>query len=939
MRYGVILLAFCFNHAFVKGQCPPLDVTWASINTVFNSNTLSGAEKLAALTNCLRKIESSGCGNDSTHVRLLRMIGFVHFDQSGFSKAIHYFRESLRISASNSAGPGISLRDLMIGYYWLSTFYDSLNNTKQKLIAVDSCISVSLRAGLSAEIYCVRSLATRTAHYFDLGDYHRCMDDAQMCERLAWTCAAIKKENADAARQFALTSIGWLVEASVRLNEFEKAEAFLGNKIEDFKKSGLTNYLGFAYAQLGQLAIYKGRSQKALLYLDTALRLEKQAGGNFTCKQILNTIGYDIYFRQRNDAGKALQYYNKALRYVNKEKQDAKADAAETLNLLTRTGNVYVRQGDYGKAFRCFQQAFDFLKPGMTENAILHMPADEMATFKKTHILAELVIDKGDAFLDRYRRYKNPGDAREAIRIYKVADRLLVLMRANHADLASKLFWRSQSRRLYEQAIEVCHLLTDAGEAFYFFEKSRAALLSEQLAQQNLLSAEDRTTQMRLEKKMLLLERERDATDAGSQKRLRIESRLFLEQQSMDGFVQSIKAKNPLYYQSGLDTSVAALKDVRRTIFQSHQAVLETFCGDSAVYTLLITPDKTGLQKINKAEFDEAVNGYTGFISNSGLLNKDFAGYKKVARHLYQMLFQNTDIPRGRIIISPDGRNFPFESLIVKEGANANVPIYFLNEHAVSYTYSVRYLLSSFTSSTSSSSGDFMGIAPVNFNQRLSSLPGSEGSLSRIASYFGNATNLVGAEASKNGFASQFSTYSVIHLYAHAAAKSNVGEPVIYFADSALRLSDLIPESKPVTKLIVLSACETGNGQAWQGEGIFTFSRGFAACGIPSSVSNLWSVDNEATYTLTELFYKHLSHNLPLDVALQRAKKEFIETGSRREQLPYYWAAAILMGRTEALQNKPRDLSASYLLFSGLFCLFAFGFLRYKGAKVSIVLL
>ena len=40
---------------------------------------------------------------------------------------------------------------------------------------------------------------------------------------------------------------------------------------------------------------------------------------------------------------------------------------------------------------------------------------------------------------------------------------------------------------------------------------------------------------------------------------------------------------------------------------------------------------------------------------------------------------------------------------------------------------------------------------------------------------------------------------------------------------------------------------------------------------------------------------------MPVDLALQKAKIEFIETASKGNQLPYYWAAPILIGESQAL--------------------------------------
>jgi CHAT domain-containing protein len=221
----------------------------------------------------------------------------------------------------------------------------------------------------------------------------------------------------------------------------------------------------------------------------------------------------------------------------------------------------------------------------------------------------------------------------------------------------------------------------------------------------------------------------------------------------------------------------------------------------------------------------------------------------------------------------------------------------------VSYTYSARYLLNEFNQNISSSSKNFFGIAPVQYSNGLPALIGSDESLYRMQHYFRNARTLVLSKASKNNFLNQFDSYRIIQLYAHATDSGYNGEPTIDFFDSTLSLSDLFYSKRPTTRLIVLSACETALGELHPGEGVFSFNRGFAALGIPSAVSNLWRVDNEATYKLTELFYKYVSDGIPLDVALQKAKKEFIRTSvSGESKLPYYWAASILVGKSDKIE-------------------------------------
>ena len=127
----------------------------------------------------------------------------------------------------------------------------------------------------------------------------------------------------------------------------------------------------------------------------------------------------------------------------------------------------------------------------------------------------------------------------------------------------------------------------------------------------------------------------------------------------------------------------------------------------------------------------------------------------------------------------------------------------------------------------------------------------------------------------------------MIQLYTHAAdSTSGRTNRSSTLPIRLCTLSDLLPENRPVTQLIVLSACATGSGRLYQGEGVFSFNRAFAALGIPSSVANLWAVDDQSTYRLTELFYRHLTDGLPVDQALQKAKLEFIGDGPCQESLP-----------------------------------------------------
>jgi CHAT domain-containing protein/tetratricopeptide (TPR) repeat protein len=58
--------------------------------------------------------------------------------------------------------------------------------------------------------------------------------------------------------------------------------------------------------------------------------------------------------------------------------------------------------------------------------------------------------------------------------------------------------------------------------------------------------------------------------------------------------------------------------------------------------------------------------------------------------------------------------------------------------------------------------------------------------------------------------------------------------------------------------LAVLSACDTGLGEASAGEGVFGLQRAFHLGGCRNVVASLWKVDDQATAALMALFYHHL---------------------------------------------------------------------------------
>jgi CHAT domain-containing protein len=96
------------------------------------------------------------------------------------------------------------------------------------------------------------------------------------------------------------------------------------------------------------------------------------------------------------------------------------------------------------------------------------------------------------------------------------------------------------------------------------------------------------------------------------------------------------------------------------------------------------------------------------------------------------------------------------------------------------------------------------------------------------------------------------------------------------------------------TKLVVLSACETGVGDVANGEGVFGLRRAFVIAGAESQVLSLWKVDDEGTKDLMVNYYRRLLQNEGRFSALREIQLEMLR--SEKYQHPYYWASFIPSG-------------------------------------------
>jgi CHAT domain-containing protein len=104
------------------------------------------------------------------------------------------------------------------------------------------------------------------------------------------------------------------------------------------------------------------------------------------------------------------------------------------------------------------------------------------------------------------------------------------------------------------------------------------------------------------------------------------------------------------------------------------------------------------------------------------------------------------------------------------------------------------------------------------------------------------------------------------------------------------------------TKLVVLSACDTGLGEISNGEGIYGLRRAFALAGAESMLMSLWPASDYATQKLMAEYYRYLKQGLGRGPALRRVQLDMLRRD--RQLHPFYWATFIQSGDWTVLDGR-----------------------------------
>jgi CHAT domain-containing protein len=149
------------------------------------------------------------------------------------------------------------------------------------------------------------------------------------------------------------------------------------------------------------------------------------------------------------------------------------------------------------------------------------------------------------------------------------------------------------------------------------------------------------------------------------------------------------------------------------------------------------------------------------------------------------------------------------------------------------------------------------------------------------------------------------SRFRFLHFATHAIVDNQHPELsgiVLSMVDKTGRLqngflsANEIFDLKLPAELVVLSACRTGLGKEFKGEGLVGLTRAFMYAGAARIVVSIWDVDDKPTSELMVRFYRYMLGPAKLRPAAALRAAQLEMSRDPRWHSPYYWAAFVLQG-------------------------------------------
>ncbi|MFP2997845.1 CHAT domain-containing tetratricopeptide repeat protein [Spongiivirga sp. MCCC 1A20706] len=626
----------------------------------------------------------------------------------------------------------------------------------------------------------------------------------------------------------------------------------------------------------------------------------------------------DIYLEQEN-FNQSKNFYTSALKafqtYRNNLPHEDMANVYVKLALLEK------RKENYTTALTNIQQALIHATPNFSNLDISSNPAIDEA-FSKRQLLT--VLSEKLAILD----LSNEQEEYTHEVSYQIINTLDKLKTEFESKL-DKTFLIDQTYPIFHKIIELAHKNFNKSKdtkylelAFLAMEKSKSILLLETVKAAEATKfgeVPDSILNIGKQYRANINFYEKKLFDAQIEQRQSLNDSLFKWNNGYIHYLASVEKEYPKYYQLKYDTKTASIEDTK-AFLNGSEKLINYHIGDSVLYAMVVSKKEVDLKaipfnndlnkKIEQFYRKIAAPALDGDIELQLLSNEI---YSKILRPI---LNENSD---SHLIIIPDGvlSYIPFGVLNKIDNGWS----YVINDHSVRYASSATLMINPFQHGVNNVKNKLLAVAPTFNDASLYNLPFAKNEIDLVASHF-DGTTMSGNKATLSNFTQTNNQYGLLHLATHASANDEFPD-YSYLAFSSdkengdkLYVKDLYNQTISAN-MVTLSACQTGIGRLQKGEGLLSIERGFMYAGAKSLTTTMWKNNDKTTSQLMNFYYGHLKKGTAKDIALQKAKQDYLATTT--DDLlkhPYYWAGFKVIGDASPVSSNTYWLWVFALLAS-----------------------
>lgn len=640
---------------------------------------------------------------------------------------------------------------------------------------------------------------------------------------------------------------------------------------------------------------------------------------------VLNEMGYALWQLQKPDS---------AAFYLDRlQNRAAGADKSGTprINELDLGTNELYRAdllaggGGYILALQHLQKAIVIFSQHFDNPDILSNPANFTGTFA-SYRLFDALFKKAVLLQQLYRTQPREQWLTAAYEAYKASLSILRYIEKSYDTDDAKLFLKKKTNTVYQGAFLTCLELyrlhpeqNYLEQAFLISEKSKASVVAANLQERSLsrtrgsgaLQKQDENIKYNIARLNVKLERTTGKEDL---------ERISAEKAGYEIDLARLSKQleqNDSYYQLKYEDSTPGVKALQQHL-HGNQALISCYLTTDALHIFVLTADSFVHTRVDSLSLlRQEVTEWLGLLetAESGRrFNGDALGSR-----LSQLLIKPIRVllpEKDEWIIVPDGFLYflPFESLPDAMGAeiqSADGTRFrtLLETTTISYQFASRLILSpTVEENKEDPATGVLSFAPFTGKETLSEadyrFPPLPASAEEIAGLRGS--RYLGSQATKSAFLKALNQYPIVHLATHAVSSADnaAGSFIAFYPakgvaiEDCLFLEELYGLDMNKTKLVVISACESGQGELVSNEGVISLARAFAYAGCASSVSSLWKADDQATSFILQRFYIYLRKGYSKSSALRQAKLDYLASGTVNKS-PAYWSHLVLIGDPE----------------------------------------